>query len=162
MMSVVNAVSSTLVSTDQDLSVADDHSRPGEAPSSVVTAVVAGSVIVPFLIVLSVLFVSHGLFVNIDQPDVTSSRGGEAVVGGIVAAFLAIVVMGLAWLLSGRDRWLFAVGQFAGLAVSIDFVADKSRGEPYVPAVVLAASAIALISAFVPTSWAWVKTYRDR
>jgi hypothetical protein len=133
-----------------------------DTPNTVVAAVVCGSVVVPFLIVLGVLFITHGLFVNVDQPDVTDSRVGEAIVGGVMIAVLLLVVLGLSRLLSGRDRWIFVVGQLISLAASIDFVVDKTRGDAAVPAVVLVASLAALVLAFVPDSWGWVKSHGGR
>lgn len=128
-----------------------------ETPNSVIAAVVAGSVVVPFLIVLGTLFIAHGVFVNVDTPDVTSTRGGEAAVGVLIVVFLALVAVGLARLLGGRDRWVFLLGQLITVGVSFDFVIDRSSGDPYVPGVVLVASALAVAFAVVPTSWNWVK-----
>lgn len=146
------------MSAPQDRPVTRQHDvAAAETPNSVIAAVVAGSVVVPFLIVLGALFIAHGMFVNVDTPDVTTSRGGEAAVGVAVVLFLILVALGIARFLGGRDRWVFLLGQLIALGVSLDFVIDPSSGDPYVPAVVLGASALAVVFTLVPTSWKWVK-----
>jgi hypothetical protein len=131
---------------------------PNRTPGTVIGAVAAGTVVVPFLIVYAFLFIAHGVFVDVGEPDVTSSRAGEALAGVVALAFLILVVLGMGRLLNGRGRWLFALGQAIALAASIDFVLDPSRGDPQVPALVLLGSLIAIVLALVPPSWAWVQT----
>jgi hypothetical protein len=131
---------------------------PHRTPGTIIGAVAAGTVVVPFLIVYAFLFIARGLFIQVEQPDVTSSRTGEATAGFIALLFLVLVFVGMGRLLNGRDRWLFLTGQFIAFAVAVDFLIDSSSGEPQVPALVLLGSLVAMVLACVPTSWAWVQT----
>ncbi len=129
---------------------------PNRTPGSVIGAVAAGNVVVPFLIVYAFLFIARGTFVNVSQPDITTSRAGETTAGVVALVFLVFVFMGMGRLLNGRDRWLFVIGQLVTAGVCLDFLLDSSSGKPQVPAVVLVGSVIAIVLAVVPTSWAWV------
>jgi hypothetical protein len=130
---------------------------PNRTPGTVISAVAAGTVVVPFLMVYAFLFIARGAFVNVDQPDITSSRTGETIAGLIALGFLLIVLVGIGRLLNGRGRWLFLLGQSIALGLSVDFLFDSSTGQPQVPAVVLTASLVAIVLACLPTSWAWVR-----
>jgi hypothetical protein len=129
---------------------------PHRTPPTVIGAVAAGTVVVPFLIVYSFLFIVHGAFVQVDQPDITGSRAGELAAGLIALAFLLLVLWGMGRLLNGYDRWVFAVGQLITLGAALDLLLDSASGEPQVPAVVLVASLLALVLTFLPPSWRWV------
>ena len=131
---------------------------PNRTPGTIIGAVAAGTVVVPFLMVYAFLFIARGAFVNVGEPDITSSRTGETMSGLVALLFLALVLIGMARLLNGSGRWLFLLGQLITLATSVDFVLDSSRGEPQVPAVVLLGSLVAIVLALVRTSWAWVQT----
>jgi hypothetical protein len=131
---------------------------PNRTPGTIIGAVAAGTVVVPFLIVYSFLFIARGLFIQVEQPDITSSRTGEAIAGFIAVLFLLLVLIGMGRLLNGRDRWVFIAGQLIAFAVALDFIIDSSSGEPQVPALVLISALTAIVSACVPTSWAWVQT----
>lgn len=131
---------------------------PTATPGTVVGAIAAGAVAVPFLLVYAVLFLLRGLFVQVEQPDITSTRSGEALAGLVVVAFLALVVWGLARFADGRDRWVFAAGQLLTLAVSADFVLDSSSGEPQVPVIVGVASLLAMGLMLLAPSAGWVAT----
>lgn len=133
-----------------------DELDPNRTPGTVIAAVAAGTVVVPFLAVYSFLFIARGLFVQVEQPDITSSRGGEAVAGFIALAFLSLVLLGMGRLLNGRDRWLFIVGQAIAAIVSVWFLIDSATGDPGVPALVLAASVLAITLSVIRTSWDWV------
>jgi len=127
-------------------------------PATVIGAVAAGTVVVPFLIVYSFLFITRGGFVQVDQPDITSSRSGELMAGVAALCFLIFVLWGMGRLLNGWDRWVFAAGQLLTFGVALDLLLDSASGEPQVPAVVLAASALAMALTCLPPSWHWVAT----
>ncbi len=131
---------------------------PTRTPATVIGAVAAGTVVVPFLIVYAFLFIARGGFVQVDQPDITSSRSGELVAGLIALAFLMFVLWGMGRLLNGWDRWVFLAGQLITFGAALDFLLDSASGEPQVPAVVLAASLLAFVLACLPPSWSWVRT----
>ncbi len=57
-----------------------------------------------------------------------------------------------------RGRWLFLLGQFVCLLVSIDFIVDTSHGGRLVPLLLAATSAAAMILALVRSSWDWVES----
>jgi hypothetical protein len=128
-------------------------------PATVIGAVAAGTVVVPFLIVYSFLFIARGAFVEVDQPDITDSRTGELIAGLIALAFLLLVIWGMARLLNGWDRWVFLAGQLLALGVAGDFLLNSASGEPEVPAVVLCASLLAIVLACLPASWVWVASH---
>jgi hypothetical protein len=130
---------------------------PNRTPGTVISAVAAGTVVVPFLMVYAFLFIARGAFVNVDQPDITSSRTGETIAGLIALGFLLLVLVGIGRLLNGRGRWLFLLGQSIAVGLSVDFLFDSSTGQPQVPAVVLAGSLVAIVLACLPTSWIWVR-----
>ncbi len=134
---------------------APDENR---TPATVIGAVAAGTVVVPFLIVYSFLFIARGGFVQVNQPDITGSRSGELVAGLIALAFLIFVLWGMGRLLNGWDRWVFLAGQVLALGVAVDFLLDSATGQPEVPAVVLCASLAAVVLACLPPSWLWVQT----
>ena len=127
--------------------MSDEPDGYRETPPTVIGAIAAGVAPAPFLVTYSVLFILHGTVFPVDPPDITGSRGGEALAGVVALAFLAVIVIGLGWLLSQRTRWLFLAGQAATLAVSVDFLLDSSSGGPAVPLV------LALTSTR-PSSWA--------
>ncbi|MDQ1738728.1 MAG: hypothetical protein QOE53_380 [Pseudonocardiales bacterium] len=131
---------------------------PTRTPPTVIGAVAAGTVVVPFLIVYSFLFIVHGGFVQVDQPDITDSRSGELIAGLIALAFLIFVLWGMGRLLNGWDRWVFVAGQVLTFGVALDLLLDRASGEPQVPAVVLCASLLALVLTCLPPSWHWVQT----
>jgi hypothetical protein len=131
---------------------------PTRTPATVIAAVSAGTVVVPFLIVYSFLFTVRGAFVQVDQPDITSSRTGELVAGLIALAFLMLVIWGMGRLLNGWDRWVFVAGQVLALGVAADLLVSTASGEPQVPAVVLGASLLAVVLACLPPSWQWVRS----
>jgi hypothetical protein len=131
---------------------------PDRTPGAVIAAVAGGTVVVPFLIVYAFLFIARGTFVHVEQPDITSSRTGEAIAGVVALVFLFWILIGIGRLLNGRDRWVFAVGQLICAAVAIDFLRDGSTGEPQVPLLVLLGSVAAIVFAQLPVSRAWVVT----
>lgn len=131
---------------------------PRSTPPTVIGAVAAGTVVVPFLIVYAFLFIAHGAFVPVDQPDITDSRSGELLAGLIALGYLVFVLWGMGRLLNGWDRWVFAAGQLVTFGVALDFLLDSASGEPQVPAVVLGASLLALVLTCLPPSWHWVRT----
>jgi hypothetical protein len=131
---------------------------PNRTPGTIIGAAAAGTVVVPFLIVYSFLFIARGLFIQVEQPDITSSRTGEAIAGFVAVLFLLLILIGMGRLVNGRDRWVFIAGQAITVAVALDFIIDSSSGQPQVPAVVLLGALTAIVLACVPDSWAWVQT----
>lgn len=129
----------------------DDHVEPTPAP--VIWSVALGVGPLPFLGVYAVLFLIHGLFYPVQPPDITSTRGGEAVAGAIAAALFVLGAVFLLWFLNGRRRWPFVLGQLATLATALDFVLDSTTGPPAVPALLAVTSLTALVLAAHPASW---------
>lgn len=135
-----------------------DESDPTRTPPTVIAAVAAGTVVVPFLIVYSFLFIVRGGFVQVDQPDITGSRTGELVAGLIALAFLIFVLWGMGRLLNGWDRWVFLAGQLVTFGVALTLLLDSASGEPQVPAVVMMAALLAAVLTCLSPSWQWVAT----
>ena len=135
---------------------------PARTPATVIGAVAAGAVVVPFLMVYAFLFITRGAFVQVDQPDITSSRTGELIAGLVALCYLILVIWGMGRLLNGWDRWVFCAGQLITFGVALGLLLDASSGEPQVPAVVLAASLLALVLTFLRPSWDWVRTQGGR
>ncbi|MGI8665480.1 MAG: hypothetical protein ACR2N4_05550 [Jatrophihabitans sp.] len=131
---------------------------PHRTPGLVISAVTAATVVVPFLLVYAFLFLVRGLFVQVEQPDITDSRSGEAVAGLIALAFLLFVLWGMISLLNGHRRPVFWAGQLITAATSAKFLLDSSSGDPQVPAVVLAAALLALGLSLSPPATRWVRS----
>ena len=129
---------------------------PNRTPGTVIGAVAAGNVVVPFLIVYAFLFIARGIFVNVSTPDITSSRTGEAISGFVALIFLFVIFVGMGRLLNGRGRWVFVAGQVIVAITSVGLLLDAASGQPEVPALTLIGSLVAIVFALVPTSWAWV------
>lgn len=129
---------------------------PRQTPGIVIGAVAAATVVVPFLIVYAFLFIARGLFVQVEQPDITSSRHGEAVAGLIALAFLVVVLIGMLRLLNGAGRVVFWIGQLISLAGSVGFVLDSSSGDPQVPVVTALAAALAIALSLTRPAHRWV------
>ena len=99
----------------------DPHPVPhadDEADTSllVLTAAGLGFVPVPFLAMYALLFLLHGLFVPVQPPDITTTRGGEAL-AGLVALVLLVA---FSWALA-------ASSPAAALAVRGDPARDAGR-----------------------------------
>ncbi|MEO7262275.1 MAG: hypothetical protein ABI047_13630 [Jatrophihabitantaceae bacterium] len=135
-----------------------NEADPTRTPATVIAAVAAGTAVVPFLIVYSFLFIVRGGFVQVDQPDITSTRSGELIAGLVALAFLIFVLWGMGRLINGWDRWVFLAGQLLTAGVALSLLLDSASGEPQVPAVVLSASVLAATLACLPPSWHWVAT----
>jgi hypothetical protein len=133
-----------------------DERDPRQTPGIVIGAVAAATVVVPFLIVYAFLFIARGIFVSVEQPDITSSRHGEAAAGLVALAFLVLVLWGMLRLLNGSNRVPFWAGQLIALAVSVGFVLDSSSGDPQVPVVTAIASALAIALSLTPPASRWV------
>ena len=131
-----------------------------ETPPTVIGAIAAGVAPAPFLLTYAVLFILHGTVFPVDPPDITGSKGGEALAGLVALAFLLVIVVGLGWFLSRRTRWLFLAGQLATLGTCVNFLLDPSSGQPEVPLVLAVCSGLAIVLGCVPPSWAWAS--RDR
>lgn len=129
---------------------------PNRTPGTVIGAVAAGNVVVPFLIVYAFLFIARGIFISVSTPDITSSRTGEAIAGFVALIFLFFVFAGMGRLLNGRGRLVFLAGQAIVAVISVWLLLDAASGQPEVPALTLIGSLIAMVLAVVPTSWAWV------
>jgi len=129
---------------------------PRQTPGIVIGAVAAATVVVPFLIVYAFLFIARGVFVEVEQPDITSSRHGEAVAGLVATVFLVFVLWGMLRMLNGANRSVFWIGQAITLAGSVGFVLDSSSGDPQVPVVTAIASALAIALSLTPPASRWV------
>jgi hypothetical protein len=128
---------------------------PTKTPGIVIGAVAAATVVVPFLIVYSFLFIARGLFVEVEQPDITGSRHGEAAAGLVALVFLVFVLWGMLRVLNGSNRVVFWIGQLIALAVSVKFVLDSSSGDPQVPVVTGLAAALAIGLSLTPPANRW-------
>jgi hypothetical protein len=131
---------------------------PHRTPGVVIAAVSAATVVVPFLMVYSFLFIMRGLFVQVEQPDITDSRSGEAVAGLLALAFLILVLWGMVRLLNGSNRLVFWVGQLLAATAAARLLLDSSFGQPQVPAVVLLAALLAILLSCLPPATRWVRT----
>ncbi len=129
---------------------------PTKTPGMVIGAVAAATVVVPFLIVYSFLFIARGLFVEVEQPDITGSRHGEAAAGLVALVYLIVVLWGMLRMLNGSNRVVFWLGQAIALAVSVGFVLDSSSGDPQVPVVTAVAAALAIVLSLTPPASRWV------
>lgn len=138
----------------------DETQENQETPPTVIGAIAAGVAPAPFLLTYAVLFILHGTVFPVDPPDITGSQGGEALSGLVALVFLLLLVLSLAWFLSGRTRWLFLAGQGATLGTCINFLLDSSSGRPEVPIVLIIASGLAIVLGCVPPSWAWATPER--
>ena len=79
---------------------------PLETPGSVIGSIsLLGVGPLPFLAVYSVLFIVHGMFYQVQPPDITTTQGGEAVAGWIALALFFVGVLTLFWFLGGKRRW---------------------------------------------------------
>jgi hypothetical protein len=131
---------------------------PHRTPGVVIAAVSAATVVVPFLIVYAFLFIMRGLFVQVEQPDITGTRSGEAVAGFIALAFLIFVLWGMLRLLNGRNRLVFWAGQLLAAAIAARLLSDTSFGDRQVPAGVLVAAVLAVVLSVLPSATRWVRT----
>ena len=136
----------------------DDDDTPRPTPSAVIAAIALGVAPLPFLMVYAVLFILHGSVHPVVPPDITGSKTGELVAGIIALVLFVVGVVSVYWYLNQRRRWLFALGQLATLATSIDFTVDPSKGSPLVPVLLVATSAVALVIALLPVSADYVRS----
>jgi hypothetical protein len=125
---------------------------PGTAIGSVAVAIAP----VPFLFIYATLFLLRGTILPVSPPDITSTRGGEALSGLVALAYLVVIVLGVYFFLSQRGRWVFLVGQLVCFGICVDFVLDPSSGDPGVPLLLGATSALAVVLACLTPSWEWI------
>jgi len=135
----------------------DDDDLEREAPPIVVAAVAAGSVPVPFLAVYAVMFIVHGKFHPVVPPDITSTNHGEFVAGLIALGLFLVSFVAVIMMLNGSRRWPFVIVQLAVLAGAIDLLADSTRGGGVTGVALVVTSALALVLAFFPGTWAYVR-----
>lgn len=133
-----------------------------EAPPAVVTAVAIGTAPLPIVAVYAVIFLVHGSVHPVQPPDVTSSKQGEFLAGWVALATFVVLTLGLLWFLNGRRRWLFAVLEFAILGVCITFASDDTVSGRTVSVLVAIASSVALVCAFLPQSWEYMRRREPR
>lgn len=131
---------------------------PRRTPGIVIAAVAAATVVVPFLIVYAFLFIMRGLFVQVEQPDITDTRSGEAMAGFVALAFLILVLWGMLRMLNGSNRLIFWAGQLITAGAAALFLFDAGFGQPQVPAVVLAAAVLAILLSGLQPATRWVRT----
>jgi len=135
-----------------------DRIDPDRTPGLVIAAVAAATVVVPFLAVYAILFIAHGIFVVPEQPDITTSRHGEAYAGFVVGLFLGLVLWGMNRMLNGANRVVFWLAQAITAGVSGYLLLDNASGERQIPAVVLMASVLALALSAAPPVTRWVRS----
>jgi hypothetical protein len=126
----------------------DDDLR--DAPPAVIGAVAVGVAPLPFLAIYALLFIVHGWIHPVAPPDITTTRGGELVAGLIALALFVLGSLSVLWLVNGRRRWLFVLGQAATLGTGIDFLIDRTSGAPGIPILLCITSLVALVLAFTP------------
>lgn len=131
----------------------DDDRTPGV----VIGSVAAATVVVPFLVVYAFLFIARGIFVTPEQPDITSSRHGEAFAGFVVVLFLAFVLWGMTRMLNGANRAVFWIGQLLTAGAAGYLLLDASSGEPQVPIVVFLGAVLALALSVTPPANRFVR-----
>ena len=136
----------------------DDLDR--DAPPIVVGAATAGSVPVPFLAVYAVMFIVHGKFHPVVPPDITSTQQGEFVAGIVALVLFVVSFVAVIWMLNGSRRWPFVAVQLGVLAGAVDLVVDDTRGGGITAYVIGLAAVVALVLAFMPQSWAYVRECR--
>ena len=134
----------------------DDDDVDRDAPPTVVGAVAAGSVPLPFLAVYAVMFIVHGGFHPVVPPDITDTQRGELIAGLIALGLFLISFVAVIWMLSGARRWPFVIVQLADLAAAIDLAADRTRGGGITAVVLIAAAIIALALALTPAASSYV------
>jgi hypothetical protein len=132
----------------------DDVDR--DAPPTVVWAVAAGSVPLPFLAVYAVMFIIHGGFHPVVPPDITDTQHGELVAGLIALVLFLISFVAVIWMLNGSRRWPFLVVQLADLGAAVDLVADRTRGGGITAVVLIVAAVVALVLALTPAASSFV------
>ena len=130
---------------------------PNRTPGVVIGSVAAATVVVPFLIVYSFLFIARGIFVTPEQPDITTSRQGEAISGFVALIFLAFVLWGMTRMLNGYNRSVFWLGQLITAGTAGYLLIDANAGEPQVPLVVFVAAVLALLLSVTPQATRWVR-----
>ncbi|MDT4892853.1 MAG: hypothetical protein QOE97_1888 [Pseudonocardiales bacterium] len=130
-----------------------DGEDADETPQPVIWSVALGVGPLPFLAVYAVLFLAHGLVYPVNPPDITSTRGGEAIAGVVAVVLFLLATIVLFWFLNGRRRWPFVIAQLAVFATSVAFILDSTTGSPAVPVVLALTSCAAVVLAAVPASW---------
>jgi hypothetical protein len=136
--------------------MSDERRVESDMPPSAIAAVSLGIAPVPFLGIYATLFILRGTILPVSPPDITSTRGGEALSGVVALVYLIAIIVGVYLFLTQRDRWLLLVGQLVCLVVSVEFVLHPSSGDPGVPILLGATSALSIIFCLVGPSWAWV------
>jgi FtsH-binding integral membrane protein len=136
---------------------AEDDDEPRDAPPVVVWAVAAGAAPLPFLAVYAVLFISRGTVHPVTPPDVGNSKTSELIAGIVALVLFVIGWLAAYWLLDARRRWPFLICQFALLAASVYFIADRTSGSPGVPILLTITSVAALVLALLPATWEYLQ-----
>ncbi|MDP9092059.1 MAG: hypothetical protein M3N95_03730 [Actinomycetota bacterium] len=139
-----------------------DDDTPRDTPSPVIASIALGGAPLPFLLIYSVIFISHGVFYPVQPPDITRTRGGEAVAGFLAAAIALVLILTIWWFLNRQRRWPFVLGQLAVLVATAAFVADPNTGSPTVSVVLIVTSAAALVFAMFPVSWRHVGSWAPK
>jgi hypothetical protein len=134
--------------------VRDDYTH--QTPAAVTGAVACGVAPVPLLTVYALIFLIHGSVKPVHPPDVGSSTREEFIAGCISAVGLVVLIVSLLWFLNGKRRWPLAIAQLVGLGVFLDFMIDRTKGSPVIPALLVATSVITLVLMFASSSWWWL------
>jgi hypothetical protein len=127
-----------------------------ETPGTVTAAVAASVAPLPFLAFYAAIFLARGTVFPANQPDVTSSRGGEALAGVGALLLLVFLTVGSYRFHAGRGRLAYLVGQGIVLGWVCYFLATPSSGGLQVALLVLVTTVVALALAFVGPSRSWV------
>jgi hypothetical protein len=144
------------VALTKGIPVREDDDVDRDAPPTVVGAVAAGSVPLPFLAVYAVMFIVHGGFHPVVPPDITDTQRGELIAGLIALALFLVSFVAVIWMLNGSRRWPFVIVQLADLAAAIDLAVDRTKGGGTTAVVLIAAALIALVLSLTPAASAYV------
>ncbi len=130
--------------------------RNDDMPGTAVGAIAAATAPLPFLLIYSVLFLVRGTLVPVTPPDVTTTQHGEAVAGLVAFLYLCVIVVGIYRFICQRGRWLMIASEALCLAVCIDFVVNPTSGQPGLPVLIGATSALTLLLSVLRPSWQWI------
>lgn len=131
----------------------------GSPPPAVVAAAALGAAPSALLAIYAVLFLLRATLAPAVEPDVTSSRLGEGVVGGVIVVATVLMSVAVARLVSGRGSKLFiALSVLVAVGCGL-LVADRSSGGAQVSVTMGLVSLLAAALALTPPSRRWLRAH---
>lgn len=124
-------------------------------PGPVVAAVALGVAPAALLGVYAVLFLLRGTVAPAEEPDITSSRGGETLAGAVALITAISLVVIVARTSAGRGPWPFVISQAIIVVGCAGLLIDSASGGRPISAVVGLVSVTALALTLVPISRRW-------